>query len=173
VESPALVGAVDVHYPEAGGGRAALVVATDPGLARVVAERVCWLETVAAYQPGNFYTRELPAIRAVLDGTPTLRLLVVDGYCDLDPSGRPGLGRHLHDDTGVPVIGVAKTAFHTATHAVPVLRGNATNPLYVTAAGLPIEEAARLVAAMAGPYRLPDALRRVDALARGRATPIR
>jgi deoxyribonuclease V len=171
VESPVLVGAVDVHYPGTGGGRAALVVAADPALATIVAERVCWLESVAAYQPGSFYTRELPAIRAVLAGAPALRLLVVDGYCDLDPAGRPGLGRHLHDETGIPVIGVAKTAFHTATHAVPVLRGNATNPLYVTAAGLPTDEAARLVSMMAGPYRLPDALRRVDALARGRATP--
>jgi len=162
---------VDVHYPDTGGGRAALVLAADPTFTTIVAERVCWLDTVAAYQPGSFYTRELPAIRAVLAGAPPLRLLVIDGYCDLDPSGRPGLGRHLQDATNLPVIGVAKTAFRTATHAIPVRRGTATNPLYVTTAGLPIDEAARLVAAMAGPYRLPDALRRVDALARGHAAP--
>lgn len=163
-------GAVDVHYPAAGGARAALVVAADDRLEHVVAERVCWLDTVAAYQPGSFYTRELPAILAVLAGTPPLSVLVVDGYCDLDPYGRPGLGAHLHREAGVPVIGVAKTAFHTATHAVPVVR-NGARPLYVTAAGLPTDEAAAMVATMAGPYRLPDALRRVDALARGHAAP--
>lgn len=171
VERRSLVGAVDVHYPDGGGGRAALVLAPDPAFAMIVAERVHWLDTVAPYQPGSFYARELPAIRAVLAGCPPLRLLVVDGYCDLDPSGRPGLGSHVHQEVGIPVIGVAKTSFHTATHAVAVRRGAGTNPLFVTACGFPIDEAARIVTSMAGPYRLPDALRRVDALARGHATP--
>jgi hypothetical protein len=66
----------------------------------------------------------------------------------------------------VAVVGVAKTASRTASHAVPVRRGGALRPLYVTSAGIPAERAAALVAGMAGPYRLPDALRRVDALAR-------
>lgn len=165
-----LVGAVDVHYPESGGARAALVLAPEPTFASIVGEHVCWLDEVQPYQPGSFYTRELPAIRAVLALAPPVRLLIVDGYCDLDPDGRPGLGAHVHQELGIPVIGVAKTEFRTATHAIPVLRGGATNPLYVTAAGLPADEAARMVAQMAGPYRLPDALRRIDALARGRAT---
>lgn len=168
-----LVGAVDVHYPPAGGGRAALVLSPFDTFAPVAAERVMWLDTVAPYQPGSFFLRELPAIRSVVDGAPPLRLLLVDGYCDLDPSGRPGLGAHVHDSLGIAVIGVAKTAFHTATHAVPVFRGRSANPLHVTAAGFPLDAAARLVAAMAGPYRLPDALRRVDALARGHAQPLR
>jgi deoxyribonuclease V len=38
--------------------------------------------------------------------------------------------------------------------------------LYVTAVGLPAPDAAEMVAAMAGPYRLPDVLRLVDRLAR-------
>jgi len=76
------------------------------------------------------------------------------------------LGAHAHDEFGVPVIGVAKTAFRTATHAVPVLRGRSARPLYITAAGMPVKEAADLVIHMAGPFRRPDALRRVDVLAR-------
>jgi deoxyribonuclease V len=171
VISTAPLGAVDVHYPATGGGRAALVVAEEATFAAIVAERVQWLDAVAAYQPGHFYLRELPAIRAVLAGAPPVGLLVVDGYCDLDPYGRPGLGAHVHRDLGLPVVGLAKTAFRSATHAVPVRRGRAASPLYVTACGMPVDEAARLVAGMAGPYRLPDALRRVDALARGHATP--
>jgi endonuclease V-like protein UPF0215 family len=61
-------------------------------------------------------------------------------------------------------------AFATATHAVPVLRGAATRPLFVTAAGLPVPEAVSLVRTMTGRYRVPDALRRADALARSAAT---
>jgi len=42
--------------------------------------------------------------------------------------------------------------------------------LFVTAAGMPAADAAGLVRRMAGPYRLPDALRRADSLARAGAT---
>ena len=66
----------------------------------------------------------------------------------------------------VPVIGVAKSAFRTATHAVPVLRGTSARPLFVTAAGMPRADAAELVRHMAGRFRVPDALRRADHLAR-------
>lgn len=161
--------AVDVHYPPEGGARAALVAADEPRFARITGERVRWLDTVAPYQPGRFYTRELPPLRAVLAdlGRP-VSLVVIDGYVDLDPQGRPGLGAHLHAHLNVPVIGVAKTPFRTASHAIPVRRGDARRPLHVTAAGIPVDRAADLVAAMAGPYRLPEALRRVDALARAR-----
>lgn len=160
-------GAVDVHYPDAGGARAALVVAGDERFADLVEERTVWLPTVEEYQPGRFYLRELPAITAVLASADALHLLVVDGYVDLDPQGRPGLGAHVHAQTGVPVIGVAKTAFRTATQAVSIRRGSgATRPLFVTAAGLSVDQAAALVTAMAGPHRVPDALRHVDALTR-------
>jgi deoxyribonuclease V len=105
-------------------------------------------------------------LRAVLGGLTGMALLVVDGYADLDPDGRPGLGARAHAEFGVPVIGVAKSAFRTATHAVPVLRGASTRPLYVTAAGMPRTAAVDLVRHMAGRYRMPDTLRRADTLAR-------
>jgi deoxyribonuclease V len=161
-------GAVDVHYPDGGGARAALVVGDAPTFPAIVQEWVCWLDEVAPYEPGSFYKRELPAIRAVLAGVAPVELLVVDGYVDLDGGGRAGLGAHVHEALGLPVIGVAKTPFRTATHAVEVVRGEAVKPLYVTAVGLPLGDAAGYVRAMHGAYRLPDALRRVDALARGR-----
>jgi len=63
-------------------------------------------------------------LRALLEDLSGLGLLVVDGYADLDPGGRPGLGAHAHAEFGIPVIGVAKSRFRTATHAVPVLRGS-------------------------------------------------
>ena len=160
--------AVDVHYPADGGARGAAVLTADATFAGAVEDLVATVDDVAPYEPGRFALRELPVLLAVLAGAGPLALVVVDGYVDLDPTGRPGLGAHLHAALGVPVIGVAKTAFRAATHAAPVLRGTATRPLLVTAAGMPRADAARLVAAMAGPHRLPDALRRVDALARGR-----
>jgi deoxyribonuclease V len=106
------------------------------------------------------------AVRAVLATAATLDVLVIDGYVDLDPHGRPGLGAHVHDHVGIPVIGVAKTAFRAAAHAAVVRRGTALRPLYVTAVGVPVEEAADLVAGMAGRHRIPVALRRADRLAR-------
>jgi hypothetical protein len=60
----------------------------------------------------------------------------------------------------------AKSRFRTATHAVPVVRGSSLRPLFITAAGMPSADAADLVRRMAGRYRLPDALRRADTLAR-------
>ena len=164
-------GAVDVHYLGEGGARAALVVAVDPRFATLVEDRVALLDAVPPYRPGFFFERELPAVRAVLATTAAVDLLVVDGYVDLDPAGRPGLGAHVHAETGQPVIGVAKTAFRPATHAIPVRRGAAARPLFVTAAGLPAVEAAALVRDMAGGHRIPDALRRVDRLARAGSVP--
>ena len=104
--------------------------------------RTCWPNAPrscpgAALRPGEFYLRELPPLRAVLEDLSGLGLLVVDGYADLDPSGRPGLGARAHAEFGLPVIGVAKSRFRTATHAVPVLRGSSVRPLFVTAAGMP------------------------------------
>ena len=164
-------GAVDVLYPPGDGARAALVVAADPAYSSIVEEHVARLASAADYQPGHFYVRELPAIGAVVARTAGLDLLIVDGYVDLDPGGRPGLGAHVHSALSIPVIGVAKTAFRSATHAIPIHRGEALKPLYVTAVGLDQTDAAALVQAMAGRFRLPDALRRVDQLTRGLATP--
>ena len=72
---------------------------------------------VLPYRPSEFYLRELPLIRAVLSGLSGLGLLVVDGHADLDPGCRPGLGTQAHAEFGIRVIGVAKTAFATASHA--------------------------------------------------------
>ena len=158
--------AVDVHYLSTGGARAAAVLGADAAFAHVLAERTAVVSWVAPYRPGEFYLRELPPLRAVLQDLSGLSLLVVDGYADLDPGGRPGLGAHAHAEFGIPVIGVAKSWFPTATHAVPVVRGSSAHPLFVTAIGMGSLDAADLVRRMTGRYRLPDALRRADTLAR-------
>jgi deoxyribonuclease V len=158
---------VDVHYLGDEGARAALVEADDPQFARVSRERAVLCPGGEPYRPGKFYRRELPPIRAVCAGAGRFAMLFIDGYVDLDPLGRPGLGAYVHAEFGIPVVGVAKTPFFTATHAVPVTRGQSIRPLYVTAAGFAAAEAASIVHDMAGPFRIPDAMRRVDRLARG------
>jgi deoxyinosine 3'endonuclease (endonuclease V) len=72
--------AVDVHYPSTGGARAAGVLAADAAFAHVLAERTAVVPRVPPYQPGQFYLRELPPLRAILDDLSDLGLLVVDGY---------------------------------------------------------------------------------------------
>jgi deoxyribonuclease V len=161
---------VDVHYFGDDGdraARAALVEADDPQFARVSRERAVLCPGAEPYRPGEFYRRELPPIRAVCAEAGPFAMLFIDGYVDLDPSGRPGLGAYVHAEFGIPVVGVAKTPFFTATHAVPVTRGQSSRPLYVTAAGFAAAAAASMVRGMAGPFRIPDAMRRVDRLARG------
>jgi deoxyribonuclease V len=159
-------GAVDVHYPDAGGARAALVVSDSATFGTLTEEHVAELSKVDAYSPGMFFMRELPAILAVLAETADVDLVIVDGYVDLDPAGRKGLGAHLRDHIAAAVVGVAKTSFRTASQALPVHRGGSARPLYVTAAGIDPAVAAAMVTAMAGAHRIPDALRRVDRLAR-------
>ena len=71
--------ATDVHYLPAGGARAAAVVAADAAFSRLAGDRVAVVPDVAPYQPGQFYLRELPPLRAALDGLAGLRLLLIDG----------------------------------------------------------------------------------------------
>ena len=142
-----------------------MVATSDRRFSQVVQTQTAIISAVEPYRPGEFYRRELPPLRAVIPAD-ELALIVVDGYVDLDRDGRPGLGAHVHAEFGVPVIGVAKTAFGTATHAARVLRGQSSRPLYVTAAGMTIADAAVLVTEMAGRFRMPDALKTVDRLAR-------
>jgi len=115
--------AADVHYLVSGGARAAAVLAGDAAFSRLVGHRIAVVPQVAPYQPGQFWLREFPPLHAVLDSLTNLALLMIDGHADLDPDGRPGLGARAREEFGVPVIGVAKSPFRTATHAVPVLRG--------------------------------------------------
>jgi deoxyribonuclease V len=130
------------------------------------AEMTELVQPVAPYEPGAFYKRELPCLLAVLSLVRVpLEAILVDAYVDLAP-GRPGLGRHLFESLHVPVIGVAKTRFAGATHAMEVHRGVSRLPLYVTTAGYDPETAREGVRRMTGDHRIPDLLRRVDRLCR-------
>ncbi|MBM7819718.1 deoxyribonuclease V [Cellulosimicrobium cellulans] len=162
-----LSAAVDVHYPPDGGANAAVVVAADPTFRNVLETRTVWVPTVAPYVPGRFFERELPPLLAVLSQVAALDLLIVDGYVTLDADGTPGLGAHVARSGAAPtVIGVAKTPFRSAAHAVEILRGASARPLHVTATGIDLGSAARLVTDLPGGGRIPDPLRLVDRIAR-------
>ena len=121
------------------------------------------------YVPGEFYKRELPCLRAVIeDLTPSPSILVIDGYVWLGPINAPGLGAHLFEalHAAMPIVGVAKTQYRNDTWSQRVYRGKSRRPLYVTAVGLEIKAAAALVSSMHGKHRIPTLLKHVDRLAR-------
>jgi deoxyribonuclease V len=95
---------------------------------------------------------------------------VIDGYVWLDGAGRAGLGAYLFEAMHgrAAVVGVAKNTFRRSTHAAAVVRSGSRRPLYVTARGLPLEEAAAAVRSMHGAHRIPTLLKLVDRLSRER-----
>lgn len=163
-----MIACVDVDY-RAHEAVAACVLFENWTSIEGVQEVVAHVTDVADYQPGEFFRRELPCLLQVLAQVrQPLAWIVIDGYVWLNAQERPGLGAHLYDalHRQVPVVGVAKTAFRRSAFAVPVVRGASQRPLWVTAAGMDVQEAADGVRQMHGDYRLPALLQRVDRLCR-------
>jgi deoxyribonuclease V len=163
-----MIACVDVDYRNEG-AVAACVLFRDWGDPAAAAEHVERIAHVEEYVPGQFYRRELPCLLTVLAALPAPpEVIVVDGYVWLDGAGRPGLGAHLYEalKRAIPILGVAKTRFDSCIVAIPVRRGGSRRPLFVTAAGLDVAEAARQVECMHGAFRIPTLLKRVDELCR-------
>ncbi|MBK8567913.1 MAG: endonuclease V [Saprospiraceae bacterium] len=119
------------------------------------------------YESGQFYKRELPCILSLLEKVVVKEgdVLIVDGFVFLDEEGRLGLGGHLYESLSLklPVIGVAKNNFATISSLKrAVFRGESKKPLYVTAIGMDLDEAAENIGNMAGTYRMPDLLKKLD-----------
>ena len=158
---------LDVDY-RADHAVAAGLLFAEWGDATPTQELVARIDQIEPYVPGQFYRRELPCLLAVLSKSPTpVDLIVVDGYVWLDAREKPGLGAHLYTalENKIPVVGVAKKPFHSAA-AQEVCRTGSDKPLYVTAVGITIAEAAAAVAQMHGDHRIPTLLKRVDQLCR-------
>lgn len=132
---------------------------------------------VFPYIPGKFYLRELPPIKSLFneisDIFPKIDTFIIDGYVKLkgyDGNIWDGLGAELYGFLGgkdrpeLSVLGVAKTKFGLCSDICePVLRGEATNPVWVSSIGkISGPEAAELVKSMYGSYRLPDLLKQLD-----------
>ena len=119
------------------------------------------------YMPGRFYLRELPCIIAMLKQvTQPVDCIIIDGYVYLGRDRKPGLGKHLRDSIvkETAVIGVAKRPYRDTPESAEVRRGRSCRPLYVTADGIPEEEAKFLVKNMHGRHRIPTLLKYVDRL---------
>lgn len=164
-----MLACVDVDYRSDGSAFAACVLFDAWPADRPADTRIARIDDVESYEPGQFFRRELPCVLRVLAEVDVgLDAILIDGYVTLDEEGRPGLGARLHEalKRTVPIIGVAKSRYATATQAIPVLRGGSKAPLWITATGIDAAVAASHVLAMHGSHRVPTLLRRVDRLAR-------
>lgn len=163
-----MIAAVDCHYRRdravAGG-----ILFRDWTSSHAELEFRAVLTNVKPYEPGSFYRRELPCLVKLLDQVKDrFDVVLVDGYVWLGAEDSPGLGAHLHRALGmhIPVIGVAKSPYRSASHAQRIFRGRSLRPLYVTSVGMDPGEAAGNIESMHGAYRIPTLLKRVDRLCR-------
>jgi deoxyribonuclease V len=166
VGSKRMIGAFDVHYLKDGRASTAAVLFPDYAAPEPTAVYTRIVSQVEDYLPGEFYRRELPCILTLIkEIREALDEMLVDGYVMLGK--RPGLGQYLYESFAckIPVIGVAKSRFNGAP-AAEVYRGKSKNPLYVTSAGMGLQEACERIRSMHGPYRVPTLLKQVDLLAR-------
>jgi deoxyribonuclease V len=182
--SPQYVAGLDVAYD--GDRLSAAVVVLDWDTLGEVDRAVVFGETTFPYVPGLFAFREVPALLAALDrlGT-TPDLLVCDGQGVAHPR-RFGLACHLGVLTGIPAIGVAKTAF-VGSYDEPGRERGATaelvdddevvgavvrtqdgvKPVYVSVGHrVSLPTAVQHVLRLTPSYRLPETTRAADHLSR-------
>lgn len=173
-----MIVALDVGYadgPTGTSAQIAVVAFADWTAVDTLHEVVAHVHDIAPYVPGRLFERELPCLIAGLDAlggqateaVEAIEVIIVDANVRLDSAGSPGLGAYLHEhlENRIPVVGVAKNEY-AGLDAQRVLRGDSARPLYVTAAGMDETVAAHFVQSMAGEFRLPAMLRRVDLLTR-------
>lgn len=158
--------ALDVHYKPNYAKSVGVTFETinDANAQDVIIEQI---DAVEPYQSGAFYKRELPCLLKVISkvNLDVLDAILVDGHVYIDNFHNYGLGAYLFEalEGKVPIIGVAKRAFHSNEVTVKeVLRGSSENPLYVSAIGMGLEPAAELVANMHGGFRHPTLLKILD-----------
>ena len=167
-----LLAALDCHY-ERDRVRTACMLVTDLQAQRTGRPLVRETQKSADYLSGQFYRRELGPLLDCLQalGEPSRypEVIFIDAHVDLGAKG-PGLGRHLFEalKERSAVIGVAKNPYNVDGRPVnvPVLRGQSSRPLFVSAAGITIERAVEIVSKLPGPHRIPTLLKMTDQLAR-------
>jgi deoxyribonuclease V len=181
-----LAAGLDVAYAKDSDQLAAAVVVLDASTLAPVEHQVATGVARFPYIPGLLAFREIPALAEALSRLRAVPdVLVCDGYGIAHPR-RFGLASHLGVLTGVPSIGVAKTAFIGLHDEPPPWRGAWTDlidggevvgrvmrtqqnvkPVFVSvghAAGL--DDACDLVLRLSPRYRLPESTREADRLAR-------
>ncbi|MDR6943918.1 endonuclease V [Mucilaginibacter pocheonensis] len=129
---------------------------------------------VEDYSSGEFYKRELPCILHLITKIDLsfVRFIVIDGFVYLDDNNRLGLGGHLYHslEKKIPVIGVAKTNFAAIQeNKKSILRGESRKPIFVTSAGVNLEDASKYIKSMHGKFRIPKLLKELDTLTKIRS----
>jgi len=163
-----MIACTDVHYSESYATAACLLFRNWPD-DQPYLQVTKMLRQTARYEPGQFYRRELPALTALLERvTEKPQVVVIDGYVWLGNDSSPGLGAYLYEALGrtTGVIGVAKTLFREGPAVRAITRGTSLRPLYVSAAGLDLNEAAARVIELHGKFRIPTLLKKVDRVCR-------
>ncbi|MFI6513185.1 endonuclease V [Streptosporangium sp. NPDC050855] len=183
---PARVAGVDVAYD--GDRLAAAVTVLDGTTLEVVEEIAVDGRASFGYVPGLLAFREVPSLLEALGRlSAPPDLVVCDGYGLAHPR-RFGLACHLGVLTGLPTIGVGKTAF-VGVHAVPAAeRGSWTDltldgdvvgrvlrtrdgvkPVFVSVGHrVDLDTACQNVLDLTPRYRLPETTRTADRLSRRR-----
>jgi len=163
-----MIACFDVHYFDDHANAAAVVFEKwSDNLALDSAVIRC--DAAEQYKAGEFYKRELYPLRTLIAQLKhPVQTFVIDAYCHLSQDGDPGLGQYLHDHLSKKstVIGVAKNRFRATSHAVELLRGQSSRPLFVTAVGIDYQDAAGHIESMHGENRIPTQLKLVDRLSR-------
>ncbi|WP_239094891.1 endonuclease V [Planotetraspora silvatica] len=181
---PARVAGVDVAYAD---DRLAAAVVILDGVTLQVLDQVAVPGRVAFdYVPGLLAFRELPSVIQALERlSVTPDLVVCDGYGIAHPR-RFGLACHLGVLTGLPAIGVAKTAFVGAYDEPAHERGawsdlcldgdvvgrvlrtqDGVKPVFVSVGhAVDLDTACHNVLALTPRYRLPETTRAADRLSR-------
>ena len=160
--------AVDVHYHNSKAQAAGVLYRnwTDCEAEKTL---IVPVEPAASYIPGQFYKRELPCIMAVLERLDFLpQCIIIDGYVYLGRERAPGLGKYLFDaiEKKSSVIGVAKNPFKDPPSDTQVFRGKSKRPIYVSSAGMGMEEAKYHIGEMCGKHRIPRLIKMADSLSK-------
>lgn len=132
---------------------------------------------LSPYISGKFKDRELPCILELLkyEDLKCIDTIIIDGYVilvndkleSIDTLGT-SLYNHLCSSGNghISIVGIAKKKFKDEsmmTECIPVLRGDAINPIFVTAAGwISSSFAADKINSMYGDHRLPELIKLAD-----------
>jgi len=179
------VAGLDVGYAKDSDFLVAAVVVLDARTLQPIEQRIATGTAAFPYVPGLFAFRELPTLlRALGELETTPDVLVCDGYGLAHPR-RFGLACHLGVLTGLPCIGVGKTAF-VGEFAEPadergacsdllaegelvgrvVRTQSGVKPVFVSIGHrVDLDTAGALVLSLTTRYRLPETTRAADHLA--------
>jgi deoxyribonuclease V len=183
--APRTATGLDVAYATGSPLVAAGVVTVSVASGEVLESATAVGESEFPYVPGLFAFRELPTLLLALSRlTSTPELLLADGHGLAHPR-RFGLACHLGVETGLPAIGVAKTAM--GPYVAPATSRGARSPLldggeevgaalrtqrnvkpvFVSIGHLvDLDTACAQVMALTPRYRLPETTRAADHLSR-------